>query len=89
MLSAPVLKDLLKNAGEIGADFLFQRFGELGPEVGRENGHGSAYSFTKAKKASTAGLVNLVRGGVGRAGANEVAAAGRRKRMPARKATQT
>jgi hypothetical protein len=59
MLSAPVIEDLLKKAHEIGADVVFQRFGELGPEAGGDNGHGSAYSFTRAKNSSTAGWVNL------------------------------
>ena len=84
MVSAMLMKDLLKDGGEFGEDLLLQVLVESPPDGSGGAGHGAAHSCTRASRSSRAVLVSLVRGVEAQLGARLVDRTGRRSRMKSR-----
>jgi hypothetical protein len=84
MVSAALMKDLLKGGGEFGKDLLLQALVESAPDGAGGAGHGTAHSWIRASRSSRAVLVSLVRGVEAQLGARLVDRTGRRSRMKSR-----
>jgi hypothetical protein len=84
MVSAALMKDLLKDGGEFGENLLLQALVESAPDESGGAGHRAAHSCTRASSSSRAVLVSFVRGGEAWPGARLVDTTGRRSRMKSR-----